>query len=262
MKRTAILWIALLVVAQPAMAVLRNVGPQVPAVFHGHSLTPVSPATAVRVLYAPSEADDPAYRSLIVAALPAGSVVDYYDARNGTPDASLLATYNAVHVWANYAFLSPEQFGDRLADYVDQGGTVVLGAFCTYCMGNDLRGRIMTPEYCPVSSPTCSNHFATDSWSGDDASQCDYYGVTGWSAMYRDYLTLQSGGFRWGTFRDGEIADAVTWTQSVHYVNGSGGSPILVDNAIAAVVANASYCRDIGVPTVETTWGMVKALYR
>jgi len=263
MKTFLLLLVALLVVAMPASAALRNAGAQVPATFQGHHLTPVSPHDAVRVLYAPSEADDPAYRAGIAAWLPAGSVVDYYDARNGTPDAATLASYTAVHVWTNYALSDKITFGNRLADYVDGGGRVVLGAFCTYCFGNDLEGRIMTADYNGVTSPSCSNHFAQDSWRGDDADKCDYTGVTSWSALYRDYLALQGAGIAWGHFNDGEIADAVGPNEAVHYVNGSGGSPILVDPGIEYVVANACTCGlTPPVPVINSTWTKVKSLYR
>jgi len=260
MRTFVLLLLVVLVVALPASAALRNVGPQVPWTFQGHQLTPASPLTAVRVLYAPSEADDPAYRAGVAASLPAGSVVDYYDARNGTPDATLLSTYNAVHTWANYAYFSATGMGDALADFVDGGGRVVLGAFCTYCSGNSLQGRIMTSAYCGVNSPSCSNHFTQDGWRGDDADKCDYAGVTAWSALYRDYLSVQGSGIVWGRFNDNEIADAVGPGEAVHYVNGSGGSPIMVDPAVELVVANATHCPD-GIPTKDTTWGMIKSLY-
>lgn len=259
MRTFVLLLVILAVAAVPASAVLRNMGPQTPAVFEGNHLTATHERDAVGVLYAPSEADDPAYRAGILAGLPAGSFVDYYDARYGTPDPTLLANYNAVHTWANYAYFSAVGMGDALADFVDGGGRVVLGAFCTYCMGNSLQGRIMTSAYCGVYSPSCSNHFTTAYWAGDDAGQCDYLGVTSWSAFYRDYLALQ-GGVRWGTFTDAEIADAVGPAEAVHYVNGSGGSPIMVDAAIELVVANACYCNLI-IPTTETTWGQIKSLY-
>lgn len=58
-----------------------------------------------------------------------------------------------MHVWANYAFADNVTEGSHLADFVDRGGHVVLGAFCTYTGGNCLSGRIMTDtwRYCPVT---------------------------------------------------------------------------------------------------------------
>ena len=252
--------IAVGVVAAPASAVLRNVGPQIPPTFSGHQLTPATPHTGERMLYAPSEADDPAYRALIAAAIGGGAVVDYYDARNGTPDATLLSQYDCVHTWANYAYFDNVGFGDNLADFVDNGGTVILGAFCTYCFGNFLSGRIMTPAYCGVYSPNCSNHFTQDAWDGT-GDCCDYDGVTSWQAFYRDYLAVQGDGTVCGNFIDREIAVGLS-PVAVHYVNGSGGAPILVDNNIATVVANACACQGDPTPVQESTWGAVKSLYR
>ena len=168
---------------------------------------------------------------------------------------------------------NPMGFGNNLATYVDNGGWVVLGALCTYCSGNCLRGTIMTAAYCPVYSPSLSNHFSPAGWSGDDADACEYWGLApGWQAYYRDYLALQGAGLRRGTFTDGEIACAVGPGNTVYYVNGSGGSPILWDPNIEQVVANVcDYCFTSippweppppPVPTVERSWGSVKGLYR
>lgn len=245
--KTPFIILVLLVAAQPATAILRNVGPPVPATFAGNHLTPMSSSRPSGVLYAPSEADDPAYRAGIAAQLTFPGPVDYYDARYGTPSVSQLSSYSAVHTWANYAYLDPVGFGNNLAQFADNGGLVVLGAFCTYCSGNCLQGEIMTSAYCPVYSPSLSNHFSPAGWSGDDADACEYLGVApGWQAFYRDYLALQGSGTRRGTFTDGEIACAVGPGYLVHYVNGSGGSPILWDANIEHVVANACNCAMIG----------------
>lgn len=251
-----------LAIAMPAAAALRNAGDQVPMVPGQNILTPVGARTPVRVLYAPSEADDPAYRAMVAAALPAGSVVDYFDANTSTPSATLLATYDAVHTWANYAYNNNVLFGDNLADFVDAGGRVVLGAFVTYCYGNFLSGRIMTPAYCGANSPSCSNHVSTAYWAGDAADMCDYNDVTSWGAQDRDYLAVQGSGVVWGHFTDNELADVVGPGEGVHLVNGSGGAPIMSDAAIAVVVANACWCSNDPVPVEESTWGMVKKHYR
>ena len=59
-----------------------------------------------------------------------------------------------------------------------------------------------------------------------------------------------------------EIAVAVNTPGTVHYVNGSGGSPILWDANIERVVSNACCCACCPTPAIETTWGKVKDLYR
>ena len=93
------------------------------------------------ILYAPSEDDDPAFRAAVAAIT--GGAVDYFDARAGTPDLATLQGYHCVYTWANSAFADNVLFGDRLANFVDSGGSVVLGAFSAYTTGNYLSGAIM-----------------------------------------------------------------------------------------------------------------------
>jgi len=51
-----------------------------------------------KILYAPADADDPAYRAAIAALT--GGVVDYFDARAATPTAVQLAAYECVYTMA------------------------------------------------------------------------------------------------------------------------------------------------------------------
>ncbi|MEE9555432.1 MAG: S8 family serine peptidase [candidate division Zixibacteria bacterium] len=76
-------------------------------------------------------------------------VVDYYDARNGTPSLDELSEYDITVVWSNYLLSDPYAMGDVLADYVDNGGGVVLQQF-SFGSGWNLDGRIMN-EYSPLS---------------------------------------------------------------------------------------------------------------
>lgn len=104
-------------------------------------------AQAYRLLYAPAGSDDPALRAEIAAALPNGQV-DYFDARLGTPSAAQLSSYDAVYTWAPLAYSNPDLFGDRLADFYDDGGHVVLGLGCARPTG--IGGRISETTYLPV----------------------------------------------------------------------------------------------------------------
>jgi hypothetical protein len=56
--------------------------------------------------------------------------------------------------------------GDVLADFVDLGGHLVLGAFCAYTSGCFRAGRIMTDtsRYRPVIGGI--NHFSLAMWDG------------------------------------------------------------------------------------------------
>lgn len=237
-------------------AAIDNLGRSEAWTFQGHVLTSPEGAAYGRGLYAPSESDDPGLRSLIAAQK--GSPVDYFDARAATPTAAQLAAYAYVFTWANYAYSNNVLFGDRLADFVDGGGCVVLGAFCAYTSGNYLSGRIMQCPYAPVKGGF--NHFAYACWSGDGAAACVHSGSTSYCATYRDILTLLPCGHVIGHFTDGEISIAANETGTVWYLNGAGGAP--VDGPWANEIANAA-CNCIGpTATEQSTWGAIKGLYQ
>jgi hypothetical protein len=262
MKKTllSVFAVAALLVATGANAAMTNLGVAGDAVFSGHVIA--EPTGGFAGLYAPSESDDPTFRANLAAA--SGGTWSYYDARFGTPSVSELSAYDCVMVWANYAFADNVTYGNNLADYVDAGGSVVLGAFCAYTSGNFLSGRIMTDAaYCPVTGGSNKFFFAT--WSGDDAAACVYAGVAAGSygATYRDILTLKAGAVLMGTYTDGNIANARSATNSVGYASGSGGFPLDGGSVgMAQVVANHCVCDSGPTATENSTWGQIKDLYR
>jgi len=177
---------------------------------------------ALDILYAPSQSDDATFRAAVAAIT--GGVVDYFDAASATPDPSLLATYDCVYVWVDTSLSDRVLYGDRLADYVDAGGRVVLGAFSTYTTGNYLSGRIMTSGYSPVYSPAGNNHFSLSAYAGD-GSTAIHSGITTYDSTYRDYLALQGAGAQDGSYQDAEIAAAYRPDFAVVYLNGIGTNP-------------------------------------
>ncbi|PWB77758.1 MAG: hypothetical protein C3F15_02650 [Holophagae bacterium] len=205
-------------------------------------LTPPDQRVGETILYAPSEADDPALRSAIAAYT--GGTVDYFDTRAATPDVATLQSYDCVYTWANYAYLDNVGFGNNLAGAVDSGTVVILGAFCTYTSGNSLSGQIMTAAYSPVYSPTGSNHFASSNYAGDGTTPI-HNGVTTYECFFRDILTLQGAGLQDGSYQDGEIAHAYRPDFKVIYSNGSGASALGCTGQWALLIANA--CQ-VGVP--------------
>jgi hypothetical protein len=212
-----------------------------------------------RILYAPSEGDDPGYRAGIAAA--AGGTCDYYDARAGVPSLGFLTdNYDCVIVWANFAFFDNVAYGNVLADFVDAGGSVVLGSFCTYTSGNFLSGRIMTAAYCPVVSPTGSNHFSDSSYVGDGTT-CLHDGVVAYNCVFRDILTLQGGGALDGTYADREIAGAYRADFKVIYSNGSGSSQLGGGGDWDLLGANGCACDGGSTPVEEASWGQLKGQF-
>lgn len=216
-----------------------------PNLFTGHVLTqPAVDGGGPSVLYAPSEADDVAYRAAIAAAV--GGTCDYFDARNDTPSVALMSGYDCVYTWANFAYANNVLFGDNLAAANDAGVDVVLGVFCTYTTGNFLSGQIMTPAYCPVVSPLGNNHFSTASYAGDGGT-CIYNGISTLSCNFRDFLVTQGNGAVDGTYTDGEICGAIRpnpggGAGDVIYNNGSGALALGCGGDYALMAGNSCTC--------------------
>ncbi|MBI4878622.1 MAG: hypothetical protein HY812_03045 [Planctomycetes bacterium] len=234
--------------ARPQMT---NTGETRAAVFTGHVLTPpqLKLTPSDRILYAPAGADDPTFRAAVSTAA-GGATVDYFDARVGTPSPALLATYDAVFTWVNYAYANNVVFGNVLSSFCDNGGNVVLGPFCTYTSGNFLSGRIMGTGYSPVKSPAGTNHFSLSTYVGDGTTIL-YTNVTTLSGYYRDYLTLLGAGVKDGTYADGEICMAYNKSAApaggyIVYLNGCSASPLLDPGDWAIAVANAALATTIG----------------
>ena len=70
-----------------------------------------------------------------------------------TPTLAQLQQYDVVVVVSAGQFGNPTTLGDNLADYVDQGGVVVEGAYGYYGPGSvlGLSGRWLTGNYSPYN---------------------------------------------------------------------------------------------------------------
>jgi hypothetical protein len=73
------------------------------------------------------------------------TTVDDFNAAYGTPDASLLASYDAVVIYGAQDLLDPDGLGDRLAAYHDQGGGVVVAGLANNA-GYSVRGAWRDPR--------------------------------------------------------------------------------------------------------------------
>lgn len=196
----------------------------------------VQASAQVSILYAPTESDDPTYRADIAAIT--GGVVDYYDARSGTPAVIDMQQYDCVYTWVNGSYADNVAFGDNLADFVDSGGVAILGVFSSFTNGNFLSGDIMAPGYSPVVAPGGSNHFSSSSYAGDGTTAI-HAGVGAYECTYRDILSLQGDGVQDGSYLDGEIAHAYRPDFKVIYSNGAGASALSCSGDWPRLIANA-----------------------
>lgn len=224
-------------VAAGSFAAVTNTGRVTAGPLGRHMLSEARVMQATSILYAPSDPDDPAFRAAVAAIT--GGTVDYFDARDATPDLATLQGYDCVYTWANYPYSDNVLFGDRLAAFVDGGGSVVLGVWAVPSAGNHLDGAILGPGYSPVTG--ASGHYETSSYAGDGTTFI-HDGVTAYDSFFRDVLTLQGGGLQDGSYLDGEIAHAYRPDFRVIYSNGGGVDtlggagdwPLLIANACRA----------------------------
>ncbi|MCA8961070.1 MAG: hypothetical protein KDC38_11185, partial [Planctomycetes bacterium] len=98
------------------------------------------------ILFAPGADDSPLFREQL--SLMTDVPVSYVDTRVVTPTAAALASFEMVVTFTDGStFGNATTWGNRLADFVDAGGSVVmLGS--AYRMG----GRLTDPGYLPVLS--------------------------------------------------------------------------------------------------------------
>ena len=245
--------------ASPALAVTVNDGSDRPFEVTDSVIADDGLGGGPRMLYMPTEADDPAFRADIAAAM--GGTCDYYDSRGAVPSLDFLMEYDCVHIWINFAPPDADGLGDVLARFVDAGGAVELGAFCTFTSGFALGGDIMTEAYCPVVGGDNWRFF--DTYRGDGSS-CITDNAAGAGGTYLDIISIWGAGVEDGTFNDGEtfVAHNAGFTPNVTYVNGSGGFPIDGNNAgMVGAVADACTCTGGSVPVEETTWGSIKGTF-
>ena len=141
--------------------------------------------------------------------------IHIYDASRATPSLSLLDLYSAVDVWSNGLFFDRQLLGDRLADFADLGGGVVLHQYCFE--SGQLLGRIMT-DYCPFTSGANQYHLTI-------LGEYDHYhplmqsinDITDYGSAH---VTLQNGGVEVAAWDDSTSFVAYNPTHPVVAING------------------------------------------
>ncbi len=170
------------------------------------------------MLYAPTHSDNPTFRAAVQAIT--GGPVDYFDARAGTPTVEQMQEYRAVFTWANYAYADTLAMSERLVNYVDLGGRVILGQFCSLAFpAGNIAGRIMSEEYCPIY---VSSSYAFGSYTSD-GTDCVLQGVGGFSSQFLELAYLRPGHRSDGTMSTGTLAVAWRPDRRVYYSPGNTG---------------------------------------
>jgi hypothetical protein len=143
-----------------------------------------------------------------VLAEPGVAAVDFFNGALGTPTVSQLGLYDVVVVMSDCGWSDPIAFGNNLADYQDQGGTVVEAAFNWRGTGvSTLQGRWLAAGHSPY--PIGAGSSDTDATLGaHDASSPLLAGVSSLFAHYRDAVSLTSGATEVAKWNDGVSAVA------------------------------------------------------
>ncbi len=205
--------------------------------------TAVSPAADV--LYAPSEPDNPAFRAALEPLI--GGAVDYHDARASIPTLDQMLQYDWVFTWANYPYADSMLFGNRLADYVDAGGRVILGQWAWEGLERpSVVPRILVAPYCPLAY--VASWIYGPSYYAGDGVDCVHDGVLTYSTDYLDVIAaLNPGCHSDGTFvlDGGGAVPAVAWNadRSVYYSPGNTGMSYSSGDWVH-LTANIVLCRD------------------
>ncbi len=156
------------------------------------------------------------------------------------PQLDSLLNFDVVVVASNSSWYNQIQIGDVLADYVDAGGRVVLLGLNFHGTGNwVLQGRIMTPDYSPISAVT--TYSSSSASLGTLVSHPITEGVSSLTFSYYAYVTSTQGqGQSLGTLTNGYLIGAYNPEKSIVNLNvyaasnsyWSGDFLILLENAM------------------------------
>lgn len=78
--------------------------------------------------------------------------IDLLDVRSSTPTISQLRDYASILIYSNFEFHDPVRMGNVLADYVDEGGGVIVSPFAVSNTFSSLQGRFSDQGYAPLEN--------------------------------------------------------------------------------------------------------------
>jgi len=175
--------------AHPAPPPLRTRAPRV-----GRNAALPGCRAGLAVLIAYADTGVPADLKAQIEAEPGVTVVDLFDAAAGTPTLAQLEGYNVVVPFSNSGLQDATALGNNLADYVDEGGTVVQYGFSFYGPSQPygVNGRWLTGNYNPYDY-SINLSFAAFTLGTYTAAHPIMAGVTTLSSTHQNVVTPASG---------------------------------------------------------------------
>jgi len=183
--------------------------------------------------------------------------VDFYDCEDGsTPPVGVFLLYDVIVAGGMGNYREPEKFGDRLADYVDLGGCVVVeaGKLTIYGIG----GRWRSDGYAPYYTESADWHEGYQDLVIDEPGHAIFDDVSGlWDSRYRVDTILRSGAIELAHFADagGVAVNARENVVGLNYLGGyhwwTGDGYLIMANAACWLAAHSE--------VREMSWGQIKA---
>ncbi len=198
-----------------------------------------------------------------IAGHPYYDTVDLENWCSQTPSVDHLLEYDCVFTWSSIRYDNPTLLGHNLADYVDQGGAVVILNFC-WQTGWPLKGRIMDdPDYCPLTlvwSGLGVNYEDLGDYDADHPIMAGVESITG--IYFWAYLDVWPDATWIADLTNGyALAGINAWENVVginlypgDYRRWSGDGWILMNNAIQYIMGD-------GGSVTDATWGRLKTVF-
>ncbi|MEE2708206.1 MAG: S8 family serine peptidase, partial [Gemmatimonadota bacterium] len=205
---------------------------------------------SLKVLVAP--ADYATKLTALLTAFPDFAKIDYFDGRTGVPPLDTLKLYDVVLTWSFYPYKDAEDMGDVLADYVDQGGSVIMFPFSFYTDTFSLKGRIKEAAYSPFGGGGGGHWYPADLGTHDD-SHPFMEEITSVRDPYRDKdLTQNSGSTLVASWSDDELLAGVNGSGNVAVLNTYPGDSYQWEGDVGRLIRNTVvYVAGGGLPWIS-----------
>jgi hypothetical protein len=180
--------------------------------------------------------------------------IDVYNAQVGTPSLRFLQEYDVVVVWSNAALSDSVMMGNRLADYLDSDGAVVLAMFC-FANNWQISGRIMS-SYSPFGRGARRTETRTLGWH--DTNHQLMEGITAYNEYYTVNVPIINGGITVASWDDSSPFVGYCPTRDLVAINGYFGNSNNNGGDVVTLMHNAvNFARHVGVEDGGTLPGQI-----
>jgi subtilisin family serine protease len=209
-----------------------------------------SPGVGKRILYVHALYLDTLWDPIVSAMryAPGVASLDLLNAQYVTPNAAYLAQYDMVAVAGDSAWADDVVLGNALADYVDEGGRVLvmMGALLDKA-GIGISGRFAGPEYLPMAKGSYATYDYAYSFIPHPITH--YVGYVG-TYFHASSSTLQGDGQPLGWYQSGDLVGAYQENKPVVALNflpayyaWFGDFSLMVANTVEYLLAESKVVR-------------------